>query len=204
LLILGEFAAMTAVACTGRIPLSYLCQAAADTTLLCLCALLVSSPDSNARLRPLGLILACVAGLAAGLVFWSDHVQVCRAAAQYRQWIVQNRDLFKGKVTVWDLGLMWEWLITPTRIYPPFPELKVASIDDVNSMPIETRMLKELGIDDLAKDLCSDPDTRLLCPRELIGNLAGFCQQHYGIRPVFKEAARWDYQAIYVLETPPR
>jgi hypothetical protein len=148
------------------------------------------------------LVLAGFIGLSAGLLFWSDHLNISRAAAKYRHWIVQNRDLLKGKVTVWDLGLMWEWLITPTRIYPPFPQLKVASIDDVNGMPIEAAMLKELGIDDLAKELCTDPDMRLLCPRNLIGNLAGFCEQHHGIRPAFREAATWSYQAIYVLDNP--
>jgi hypothetical protein len=201
-LILGELAAMTAVASTGRIPLSYLWQAAAGTTLLSLCGLLVSTPNSMARFRHLGLVLAGFIGLSAGLLFWSDHLNISRAAAKYRHWIVQNRDLLKGKVTVWDLGLMWEWLITPTRIYPPFPQLKVASIDDVNGMPIEAAMLKELGIDDLAKELCTDPDMRLLCPRNLIGNLAGFCEQHHGIRPAFREAATWSYQAIYVLDNP--
>jgi hypothetical protein len=183
--------------------LDYIWEAAAAATLTGLCALWVHAPARKpSLLRNLGLILVAVIGISSGVSWWFEHQSVARDASEYRKWILQNRNLFDGKVTVWDVGMMWEWLITPTRIYAPFPELKVASIDDINSMPVESAMLKELGIDDLAKELCTDPKMCLLCPRQLIGNLAGFCERHYGIKPIFKEAARWRYQGIYVLENP--
>jgi hypothetical protein len=201
LLVVGELAAISAAAATGRILLDYIWEAAAATALLGLCALWVRIPIGKpSPLRNLGLLLAAVIGISSGVSWWVEHQAVAHDASEYRKWILQNRILFDGKVTVWDVGIMWEWLITPTRIYPPFPEVKVASIDDINSMPVETAMLEELGIDDLAKELCTDQKMRLLCPRELIGNLAGFCERHYGIKPIFKEAARWRYQGIYVLD----
>jgi hypothetical protein len=203
LLIAGELAAITLAASTGKFLVDYIWEAAAATTLLGLCALWVQAPiEKPSLLRNLGLLLAAVIGISSGVSWWFEHQSVARDASEYRKWILQNRNLFDGKVTVWDSGMMWEWLITPTRIYAPFPELKVASIDDINSMPVETAALKELGIEDLAKELCTDPKMCLLCPRQLIGNLAGFCERHYGIKPIFKEAARWRYQGIYVLENP--
>jgi hypothetical protein len=203
LLILGECTAVSIAACTGRVPLGYVWQAAADITLMSLCALLITAPfDGSTRRKRFGAILIGLLGLFAGIVFLSDHQRVRQDAAEYRAWIAQNHELLKGKVTVWDVGMMWEWLITPTRIYPPFPQLKVASIDDVNSMPIETAMLAALGIDDLAKELCTDAEMRLICPYWLVEHLTGFCERHYGIRPVFKKAAEWRYQGIYVLQNP--
>jgi hypothetical protein len=165
LLILGECGAISLAAYTGRVPLGYVWQAAADVTLMSLSALLITAPCAGGtRWRRFGAILIGLLGLFAGILFLSDHQRVRQDAAEYRTWIAQNHELLKGKVTVWDVGMMWEWLITPTRIYPPFPQLKVASIDDVNSMPIETAMLATLGIDDLAKELCTDAKMRLISP----------------------------------------
>ena len=201
LLIAGEFIAIFAAASTGRILLGYILGAAANITLLILCALLASTAfKKTSSLRNFGLIVVAAIGVFSSFLVWFDHAHVAREAVDYRKWILDNRRLFDGKVTVWDVGIMWEWLITPTRIYPPFPQLKVASIDDINSMPIETAMLNELGIEDLAKELCTDPNMRLLCPRHLIKHLAGFCAEHYGVKPNFKEAATWRYQGIYVLD----
>jgi hypothetical protein len=203
LLILGECGAISLAAYTGRVPLGYVWQAAADTTLVTLSALLITAPFAgSSRWKRFGAILLGLLGLFAGILFLSDHQRVRQDAAEYRAWIAKNHELLKGKVTVWDVGMMWEWLITPTRIYPPFPQLKVASIDDVNNMPIETAMLATLGIDDLAKELCTDAEMRLISPYWLVEHLTGFCERHYGIRPVFKKAAEWRYQAIYVLENP--
>jgi hypothetical protein len=204
LLVAGQFLAIFAAAATGRILLAYILDAAASITLLILCALLASTASKKGSLlRNFGLTLLATIGVLSSLLVWFDHAHVAHEAADYRKWLMDQRSLFDGKVTVWDVGIMWEWLITPTRIYPPFPQLKVASIDDVNSMPIETAMLKELGIDDLAKELCTDPRMRLFCPRHLVNHLAGFCERHYGIKPVFKEAATWRYQGIYVLDNAP-
>jgi hypothetical protein len=204
LLMLGQFAAISAAGVTGRVPLDYVWDAAADATLLMLCALLVSAPSatSNPLKKQLGLALTGLVGLGAAIYFCLDHIQVSRDAKAYREWAVQNQALFNGKVAVWDVGIMWEWLITPTKIYFPFPQLKVASIDDVNSMPVETEMLETLGIDDLAKELCTNGEMRLFCPRVLVEHLARFCDEHYGIKPVFREAAAWRFQGVYVLENP--
>ena len=203
LLLLGEFGAIAAAALTGREPLDYVWTAALAITLMSLCALLVLTPQGHDLRRRRGLALIGLVGLVTATCVLSDHLRICRDAAAYRAWISQNRELFRGKVTVWGTGLLWEYLITPTRIYAPFPELKVASIDDITCMPIETAMLKELKIDDLAKELCTDPDMRLLAPKDLIETLTGFCKQHYGVNPVFKEAATWEDTGIYVLENQP-
>ena len=41
---------------------------------------------------------------------------------------------------------------------------------------------------------------RLICPVGDIELLARFCEEHFGVSPVFKEVARWQDSAIYLLE----
>jgi hypothetical protein len=67
-------------------------------------------------------------------------------------------------------------------------------------MPVETLMLKKSQIDDLAKELSTNPEMRLICPKRLITYLIQFCQQHYGIKPAFKECASWEESSIYRLD----
>ena len=201
LLLAGEFAVIGAASLTGRTPLNYVWFAAGAITLMTLCCLLASTPERRGPLfKQLGLVLTSCLGVAAALVFFAHHLQVRRDAAEYRRWIDQQAGYLGGKVTVWDVGMVWEWLITPTCVYPPFPAIKIASIDDINRMPIETAMLNELGIDDLAKALCTDPQTRLICPKELVPRMVRFCEEHYRISPVFKEVASWRWTAIYQLD----
>jgi hypothetical protein len=203
LVIFGEGAAISAAGITGREPLDYVWTAAASMSLMILCGLLiVNTPAKTSRIQNLGLSLGSLFGLVTGIVILAEHFGDCRDAAAYRSWINQNSRYLQGKVTVWDTGLVWQWLVTPTRIHWPFPGLKVASIDDINRMPIETAMLSELGIDDLAKDLCTDPEMHIITNIGHTDVLAPFCQQHYGITPVFKEVARWRYTGIYVLDHP--
>ena len=52
-------------------------------------------------------------------------------------------------------------------------------------------MLKSLQIEDLCKELCTDPHMALICEAPLPEDLAQFCKEHYGIRPVFKKVASW-------------
>ena len=200
LLILGEFAAIAAAALTGRDPLDYVWEAAAALTLLSLSALLIVNSPRNRFLANLGSPVVGLLGLFAAALVYSHHLRVCHQAAEYRHWINQNRELLYGKVTVWGSGLTWEWLVTPTRIYPPFPELKVAVIDDLGCTPVEADMLRSLKVDNLAKALGTDPDMRLICPVEYTELLARFCEEHFGVSPVFKEVARWEESAIYVLD----
>jgi hypothetical protein len=44
---------------------------------------------------------------------------------------------------------------------------------------------------------------RLICPIDDEPMLTRFCQEHFGISPVFKQAARWQDSAIYVLDQRP-
>jgi hypothetical protein len=203
LLLLGEFIAIAAAASTGREALDYVWEAAAALTLLCLSALLVANSPRNRVFAGAGPLLAGLVGLIAGTLVYSEHLSVCQKARQYRQWINQNHELFQGKVTVWSIGLTWEWLVTPTRIYPPFPTLKVAAIDDLGCTPIEADMLKHLKINNLAKALSTDPEMRLICPISDEPMMVRFCQEHFGVMPAFKEAARWRDSAIYVLDQRP-
>jgi hypothetical protein len=201
-LFLGQLGAITAAALTGREPLPWVWLGASTITLLGLSALLASaSQKSESKLRNLGFGLAALLGTVTGLLVYAGHQRESGEAAAYRDWINENRQYFAGKVTVWSTGLIWQWLITPTRIYPPFPELKVAAIDDLNCMPVETAMLAELKIDDLARELCTDPNMHLICPKALLGTLVTYCQEHYGFRPKFKEVASWQYTSIYTLES---
>jgi hypothetical protein len=202
LTLLGECVAISAAGITGREPLVYVWNAAAGITLMTLFGWLITSFQvKGSLLRNVGLALISVLGLVTAAAVSLEHIGVCREAAAYRAWVNQNSQYFRGKVTVWDTGLVWQWLITPTRIWAPFPELKVASIDDINRMPIETDMLKELGIDDLAKAICTDPEMHLIADVGHPDALVPFCQEHYGIAPVFKEVARWGSTGIYVLDT---
>jgi hypothetical protein len=201
-LVVGEFAAIAIAASTGRLAAegSHVWFTASAITLAALCALLsLTPPTKGSLLRRLCLVLAAFSIAAVGCMVSYAHSLDCRSAAAYRQWINQNKELLNGKVTVWCTGLRWEWLITPTRIYPPFPALRVASIDDINSTPVETAMLKQLGIDDLAKELCTDPEMRLFTNKPLIRWLIGFCREHFGISPVFKEVAGWEDTGVYEL-----
>ena len=201
LVLLGECVAISAASLTGREPTDYVWTAAAGITLMFLSGLLiVCVPANDSFFRNLGLALGSLAGVVTAAVVFSQHLGDCREAADYRSWVNQNIQYFHGKATAWDTGLFWQYLITPTRIYPPFPELKVASIDDLNRMPIETDMLNELGIDDLAKDLCTDPEMHLFTDDDHPEALVRFCQQHYGITPVFKAVAHWQWTGIYVLD----
>ncbi len=201
LLLAGETMAISAAALTGREPLDYVWATAAAVTLMGLCALLISSRSEVLNsLGHCGLGIISVVGIIALGCVLVAHNDELRNAKDYRAWIARNREWLNGKVTVWSTGLRWEWLITPTRIYPPFPSLHMASIDDINCMPVETTMLQAMGIDDLAKDLCHNPETRLIAPVDLMGILPHFCAQHYGVLPVYREAARWNDLGIYVLD----
>ena len=206
LLIFGELLAIAGAAATGREPQDYVWTAASAVTLTALCALIILTPASQDSFKTIWVTSATLLGLASAVLVCGNHLTDCRNAAAYRDWIKQNSVYFRGKVAVWDLGLIWEWLVTPTHIYPPFPDLKVASIDSISCMPVETAMLKSLQIDDLAKDLCTDPRMTLICESPLPDNLAEFCKQHYGITPVFKQAATfWDARnenqlGVYVLD----
>jgi hypothetical protein len=200
LFVLGEFVAIAAAASTGREPLDYVWEAAAALTLLSLSALLISKAPRQSFFINSGLLIIGLLGATSAALVYSDHLNTCRRAAEYRHWIDQNRALLSGKVTVWGTGLTLEWLVTPTRIYPPFPELKVAVIDDLGCTPVEADMLRSLKVDNLAKALGTDPDMRLICPVGYTELLARFCEEHFGVSPVFKEVARWEESAIYLLD----
>jgi hypothetical protein len=200
LLVLGEIAAIAAVALTGREPLDYVWETAASITLLTLSALLVANPPRKRLLANSGSTMIGFLGIIASALVYADHLAVCHQAADYRRWINQQIGLRHGKVTAWGTGLIWEWLVTPTRIYSPFPELKMAVIDDLGCTPVEEDMLKSLQIDNLAKTLGTDPDMHLICPIRNKQFLVRFCEEHFGISPRFKEEARWEDSAIYSLD----
>jgi hypothetical protein len=212
LLIFGEFLAIAAAAATGREPQDYVWTAASAVTLTALCALLILTPKGKDSFRIICVTVATFLGLGSAALVCYHHLDDRRNAADYREWIKQNSAYLHGKVTVWDMGLIWEWLITPTRICTPFPDLKVASIDCISCMPVETAMLKSLKIDDLAKDLGTDPQMTLIGEDFLPDILTTFCQQHYGITPVFKQVATFldprykNVLGIYVLDQalPPK
>jgi hypothetical protein len=200
IMILCQFLAITAAALTGREPLDWVWCSAAGITLLGLCVLLATrEPRKRPILGSFGLGLAGLLGILTAVSSWTDHSPVDSYAKMYRDWIREHRDYFKGKVTVWDAGLIWEWLITPLHTYPPFPELKVASIDDINGMPIETTTLRRMNIDDLANELATDPQARLICPNHLLGTLVLFCKQHYQISPDYKQVATFSSAGFYQL-----
>jgi hypothetical protein len=205
LILLGEVVAIALAALIGKLAVEgfHVWFTGAAITLMCICASLVSGrPTKDSKSSRTGFILVGGLGIVAAALIWSGHCEDTQDARAYRRWVNQNQDQLKGKVTVWGIGLKWESLVTPTRIYPPFPSLKVAAIDDLNHMPVETTMLKELGIDDLAKELGTDPSMHLVCPKDLIERLTRFCQEHYGITPIFKSRAEWGESAIYTLDRP--
>ncbi|HYZ75134.1 MAG TPA: hypothetical protein VE641_18790 [Chthoniobacterales bacterium] len=203
LFFLGEIVAVALAGLTGR-PAdegAHVWFTASAITFMCLCGSLAMAPLAKGSLRlKIGTILIAIVGIVAASINWFDHSLDVQNARSYRAWIEQNRDLLNGKVTVWGVGIAWEWLVTPTRIYPPFPDIKLAAIDDLNSTPVEAAMLRELGIDDLAKELCTDPTIHLICPKDFISTLTRFGEQHYGIKPVFRELAAREGSAIYGLE----
>jgi hypothetical protein len=204
LFLVGEIVGITLAAMIGRqvVQGSQIWYAASATTLMCLCAsLILTRHPKESLVWNAGSFLTGLLGIVAMSVVLWRHLEEVRKAGVYREWVNQNIDYFKGNVVVWSVGLRWEWLVTPTRIYPPFPELKIGAIDDLNCMPVETDMLKTLGIDDLAKALCTDPTMKLICRKELILILTRFGEEHYQVSPVFKEAADCGgWAGIYTLD----
>jgi len=196
----GEIVAIAFAAMIGKGASDYVWYAASATTLMCLSATLVlPRPKKASFLWSAGAVLPGLLGIVALVTVWYGHLKSTEEAAAYRKWINQNLGQLKGNVVVWSIGLRWECLITPTRIYAPFPELKVAAIDDLSAMPVETDMLKTLGIDDLAKRLCTDPQMTLICPKGLIPVLIQFGEEHYGITPAFTQIASYGDAGIYSL-----
>ena len=205
LLFLGELGAVCAVSLTGREPLFRVWMTVAATVLLLQIALWVSTSGRTRPTKKRYLALGLIVGL--GLVAASfvaiTHQDVRRQAEAYRAWIGQNQNLFQGKVTIWGSALMWEWLITPTKLYYPFPEKTVAVIDMFGRTPIESAALKRMGIDDLGKELCSDNQSRLFAPEGIMKEFTAFCQEHYGVGPKFKEVTKWGDSGVYLLEAAP-
>ena len=205
LILLGELISILAVSLTGREALFRVWMSIATTSLIALIALWISAPRPRVGTRgtKIGLFLVTTLGILAAISVVVPHQEVRGQANAYRSWIAAHSELLRGKVAVWSDALAWEWLITPTRLYPPFPELTVATIDILSRTPIESTTLQHMGIDDIGRELCTDPDCRFVATDDQIQTFSAFCVEHYGIRPKFRNATSWGDYRIYVLDASP-
>ena len=97
---------------------------------------------------------------------------------------------------------MWEWLITPTKVYAPLDRLTIPSIGLFTKMPIMSATLQQLGIKDLGATLCTQPDVRLIAAASDVAILQTFCEQHYHSRPSYKLVFSYPPTEIYVSAQP--
>ena len=76
--------------------------------------------------------------------------------------------------------------VTPTRIYEPFPELKLAAMGGFSRTPTVEATLARMGMPDPSASLCKDSEIKLITVAPSIAMLSQFCREHYGVTAVFE------------------
>lgn len=202
LLIVGQLCVIALVASTGRQPLFRVWFAVSAATILLQFALIVALEQARSRWpvqAALSLFLIGCGALGLERVV-SEHRATLRSAAQYRAAVEEARPALNGKLVGWGGSFIWEWLITPTRVYYPLTELGVVPIGGYSRTPIATGAMRRAGISDLPKALCTDGDVRLVAVPPLIPMLSVFCAEHYGTVATFEPLAALGGPNVYQLQ----
>jgi hypothetical protein len=188
LLLIGVLLAVLASAATGRPPQDRVLTMIVAAGLII--GLAVVSVEARAqkltRSQGIALSLAALLSLGIGAETLRQHRASVVASAAYRSRLALVAPLFEGRVVVWGASLMWEWLVTPTRIYPPVPGRVIPSIGAMSRTPVMDLALEKQGIRDLSTALCIDPDIHIIALHRSIQQLETFCEEHYQSRPGYR------------------
>jgi hypothetical protein len=202
--VVGTFAALIVSGLTGRPPLFRIQFSALSIAILCTLPFLVTTEVKLNRLHKLGAVLLVGIGLYAGSMAIRIHERDVADAAAYRARLSEAKPYFSGKVISWGSALMWEWLITPIRVYSPLESAIVPSIGLFTRMPVMQSTLQRLGINDLGATLCTEPDVRLIADLAHVEMLQSFCEEHYRARPVYTLVFSHPRTKIYLSGQPQR
>jgi hypothetical protein len=188
LLFLGLIGAVFISALTGRPPYVRVLVTIAGTSLMCSVAAAFGRdlPGENIRWRRMFLVLLAMVGLSIGARAVLLHRTAAAAAADYRKGLQAAAPIFSGKVVAWGPSLVWEWLVTPTGIFPPIAGRTIPSIGALSRTPVLTTALHRVGISDLGQALCLDHDIHIIAPSRYIERLETFCEEHYRTRPGYR------------------
>lgn len=186
LMLLGFSCVILISAVTGRPPLFRVWFAAIAVAILCTLPLVATA------WRP-RLVHKAIIALAVGIAILvgSRTIEVNREtigkAAQYRAALAEAMPYLTGTIVSWGAHLAWEWLITPTTIHAPVAGKTIPSIGLYTKMPIMQATLRHIGIADLGTTLCTQTDVRLVATERFVRDFETFCDEHYGVRPIYVE-----------------
>lgn len=194
LLLAGLGCAIMISALTGRPPQYRVLFTLTATGFLCSLAIAFAEDRDgygpSLRKSLVHLFLAAI-GLSVGFHVLRQHAISVSEAFTYRERLRNAAPYLSDKVVVWGGTLEWEWLVTPTYVSPLVKERAIVAIGALTRTPIGDATLQEVGIDDLSKTMCTDPNMRIISSDKYISYLEAFCEQHYQTSP--------NYKVIYTL-----
>ena len=202
LIMIGTLAALVASGLTGRPPVFRVQFSAIALALLCTLPLLLNAALPTNLVGGSAICLLLGTGLYGGTVALQLHEERVRAATAYRAKLSEAKSYFSGTVIIWGATLAWEWLITPTKVYPPIAGATIPSIGLFTKTPVMTTALQRLGISDLGLTLCAHPDVRLIAASSNVATLQNFCQEHYHVRPTYSLVFSHPPTEIYLSGQP--
>lgn len=187
LLLIGVVLAVLLSASTGRPPQDRVLIMILGTGLIMSLAMIsVETQAKVALAQSLILSLAVLLSLGIGLQAGAQHRAAVSASATYRNKLASAAPYFEGRVIGWGGSLMWEWLVTPTRVYPPVLNRVIPSIGALSRTPVLDAALEGIGIRDLGRALCLDRDIHIIASGRFIQQLEVFCEEHYQSRPGYR------------------
>jgi hypothetical protein len=201
LLMIGTLFALAVSGLTGRPPLFRVQFSALSVAFLCMLPFLLADQAGARSLRYLASALLLGIALYAGWTAIRAHRDMSAQAAAYRSKLLEVRPYFNGTVISWGSALVWDWLITPTKVYAPVDGAIIPSIGLATRMPVTRSTLERLGIKDLGTTLCTKPDIRVIASLENIKRLQKFCEEHYEGRPTYDLVFSHPMTEIYVSGT---
>jgi len=124
--------------------------------------------------------------LYAGSATIRTHAERIAEAVAYRTRLSVTKPYFSGTVVSWGATLVWEWLITPTRVHAPLDDATIPSIGLFTKMPV--MRLCERPCSGSASTIsvrrCARSRTfRLIASAGQVVMLQIFCDEHYHARP---------------------
>lgn len=202
LVMIGGVIAVAASGLTGRPPQFRVWFSIVGVAILCTLPLILTAETRLRLSQKLGVAILAAIGLHAGLTVVLAHQARVVEAAAYRVALSEAKPYFSGTVISWGATLVWEWLITPTKVYPPIAGSTIPSIGLFTKMPVMQSTLRHLGIADLGSTLCTQLDVRLIADAEFVREVTIFCEEHYHVRPVYKQVFDHPRTKIFVSGPP--
>jgi hypothetical protein len=201
LLMIGALLALAISGLTGRPPLFRVQFSALSVAFLCMLPFLLEHEGRPQPFRGLTAVLLLGIALHAGWATIQAHRNISAHAAAYRAKLLEADSYFTGTMISWGSSLVWEWLITPTKVYAPIKGAIIASLGVATKMPVTRSTLERLGVSDLGTTLCTKPDIRVIASSTNIKRLQKFCEEHYETRPTYNLVFSHPMTEIYVSGT---